>query len=245
MPTEGINIDDWHIQGRKGADGKFERVNVHVWDFGGQEIMHATHQFFLTRRSLYLLVIDARAGEKESNIHYWLKIIQSYGGDSPVLVVVNKCDQHPHELNETRLMRDYPNIRGFIQTSCSTGQGIEKLRREIGKHVRRLPHVFDELPESYFTVKAELEQVAAERNYIPIEDYRKICARHTRQEGREPGPPDPLPARFGRRAELPGPRRPLRPERSLRSQSGMGDGRCLCHRQRQGTEGEAGRSADS
>ena len=123
--------------------------------------MHATHQFFLTRRSLYLLVIDARAGEKESNIHYWLKIIQSYGGDSPVLVVVNKCDQHPHELNETRLMHDYPNIGGFIQTSCSTGQAVAELRREIGKHVRRLPHVFDELPESYFAVKAELEQALA------------------------------------------------------------------------------------
>ena len=179
QPTEGININDWDIQGRKAAEGKFERVNVHVWDFGGQEIMHATHQFFLTRRSLYLLVIDARAGEKESNIHYWLKIIQSYGGDSPVLVVVNKCDQHPHELNETRLMRDYANIHGFIQTSCADGKGIATLRREIGKRVRRLPHVFDELPVSYFLVKAELERVALARSYIPIEDYREICARHT------------------------------------------------------------------
>jgi internalin A len=178
LPTEGINIDDWHIQGRKGADGKFERVNVHVWDFGGQEIMHATHQFFLTRRSLYLLLIDARAGEKESNIHYWLKIIQSYGGDSPVLVLVNKCDQHPHELNETRLMRDYPNIRRIIETSCSTGHGIGELRREIGKQVRSLPHVFDDLPVSFFAVKAELARVAAKRHFIPIEDYRKICGPH-------------------------------------------------------------------
>ncbi len=178
LPTEGINIDDWETQGRKGAEGKLERIKVHVWDFGGQEIMHATHQFFLTRRSLYLLLIDARAGEKESNIHYWLKIIQSYGGDSPVLVVVNKCDQHPHELNETRLMRDYPNIRRIIQTSCSTGQGIAELRREIGEQVRSLPHVFDELPVSYFKVKAELEQVAAGKNFIPIEEYRVICGRH-------------------------------------------------------------------
>jgi len=60
LPTEGINTDDWDVQGRKSTDGKFERINVHVWDFGGQEIMHATHQFFLTRRSHYLLVIDAR-----------------------------------------------------------------------------------------------------------------------------------------------------------------------------------------
>jgi len=178
LPTEGINIDDWDVQGKKGADREFERVYVHVWDFGGQEIMHATHQFFLTRRSLYVLVIDARAGEKESNIHYWLKIIQSYGDDSPVLVVLNKSDQHPHELNETRLKSDYPNIRGFVQTSCSTGEGIAKLRREIAKQIRRLPHVFDELPQSYFKVKKELEQTAQKKSYIPIEDYRAICQHH-------------------------------------------------------------------
>ncbi|NQT11301.1 MAG: hypothetical protein HQ582_01040, partial [Planctomycetes bacterium] len=37
LPTEGINIDDWPVTGRKGAGGGFERVNVHTWDFGGQE----------------------------------------------------------------------------------------------------------------------------------------------------------------------------------------------------------------
>ncbi len=178
LPTEGINIDDWPVRGKKGPKGQVEDVNVHVWDFGGQEIMHATHQFFLTRRSLYLLVIDARAGEKESNIHYWLKIIGSYGGDSPVLVVINKCDQHPHELNETALMRDYPNIRGFVQTSCETGRGIAELRREIGKQIRQLPHVFDELPQSYFEVKKELEQGAQKRNYIPIAEYHRTCRKH-------------------------------------------------------------------
>ena len=177
LPTEGINIDDWPVKGTKGADGEFEEVNVHIWDFGGQEIMHATHQFFLTRRSLYLLVIDARAGEKESNIHYWLKIIGSYGGDSPVLVVINKSDQHPHELNETALLRDYPNIRGFVQTSCETGEGMSELRREIGKQIRRLPHVFDELPQSYFQVKEELAQEARDENYLPIEKYHDICER--------------------------------------------------------------------
>ena len=178
LPTEGININDWPINGRKGTDCRFEKVNVHIWDFGGQEIMHATHQFFLTQRSLYLLVIDARAGEKESNIHYWLKIISSYGGDSPMLVVLNKCDQHPHELNETALVRNYPNIRSFVQISCETGQGIPELRREIGKLIRRLPHVFDDLPKSYFQVKEELEQEAKKQNYIPIEEYHRICRRH-------------------------------------------------------------------
>jgi internalin A len=34
------------------TDPKIKIINV--WDFGGQEIYHATHQFFLSHRSLYL-----------------------------------------------------------------------------------------------------------------------------------------------------------------------------------------------
>ena len=35
-------------------------VTLNIWDFGGQEIMHGTHRFFLTARSLYLLVLEDR-----------------------------------------------------------------------------------------------------------------------------------------------------------------------------------------
>jgi internalin A len=66
--------------------------------------MHATHQFFLTKRSVYVLVLDARQGEIEGNIHYWLQTIQSFGGDSPVLVVTNKCDVQPLSLNKQRFI---------------------------------------------------------------------------------------------------------------------------------------------
>ena len=40
--TEGIAISEWAL--RLGG----EDVRLNLWDFGGQEIMHATHQFFLT-----------------------------------------------------------------------------------------------------------------------------------------------------------------------------------------------------
>nr|WP_263012802.1 hypothetical protein [Laspinema sp. D3b] len=30
-------------------------MQLHVWDFGGQQIYHATHQFFLTKRSVFFL----------------------------------------------------------------------------------------------------------------------------------------------------------------------------------------------
>ena len=54
---------------------------LNIWDFGGQEIMHATHQFFLTQRSLYLLVINGREGGEDADAEYWLKLIESFGGE--------------------------------------------------------------------------------------------------------------------------------------------------------------------
>jgi internalin A len=56
--TEGINIKEWPF---KLADAREVRFNL--WDFDEQEIMRATHQFFLTKRSIYIIVIDARGEE--------------------------------------------------------------------------------------------------------------------------------------------------------------------------------------
>ncbi len=92
--TEGVNIVQWRNPGKHKPTE--EEIRLHVWDFGGQEIMHATHQFFFTKRSLYLLVFDASKDENESNLHNWLKMIQSYAEDAPVLVVINKGELSDH-----------------------------------------------------------------------------------------------------------------------------------------------------
>jgi internalin A len=173
--TEGIYIEkSWKVPGRK----KSELVQVNFWDFGGQEIMHATHQFFLTKRTLYLLVLDARKGENESNISYWLKIISSYGGDSPIIIVLNKCEQHVLELNETRLRKDYPQIRAILETSCEKNTGIKELKKAIQREVLGMRHVFDPLPKEYFAVKGAVEALAAERNQIPTREYYGLCQQH-------------------------------------------------------------------
>jgi hypothetical protein len=88
--TPGINITQWNLRLR-GND----TVRLHVWDFGGQEIMHATHQFFLTERSLYVLVLGGRENTAERDAEYWLKMIESFGGRSPVIVVLNKIAESP------------------------------------------------------------------------------------------------------------------------------------------------------
>ncbi len=172
--TERIDIRRWPL-----AIGD-ETVQLNVWDFGGQEIMHATHQFFLTRRSLYLLVLNAREGETRGRFDYWLKIIGSFGGDSPVIVVTNWSDENRLQLNRRDLHDKYPGrIRAFVDTACmaplkgETGNGIDDLKKHIATEISALDHLRNPLLTRWFEVKKQLEEM--KENYIPESEYTAMC----------------------------------------------------------------------
>lgn len=168
--TDGIGIHDWFVR-----RGNNERVRLHIWDFGGQEIMHATHKFFMTSRSAYVLVINPRAEDKygDSELEYWLKLIRSYAGEVPIVVVANKCEVHRIDIPKGEITDKYPNIIGFVETSCVEDTGMGELKRHIKRAVGQLAHIDDLLPQSYFDIKQLLE----ERNddYISYEDYQNLC----------------------------------------------------------------------
>jgi small GTP-binding protein domain len=158
--TQGINIRKLIINN----EGREIRANF--WDFGGQQIMHATHQFFLSKRSLYILVLD---GRKEENSEYWLKLIENFGGDSPVLVVINKIDQNPaYELNRKFLQEKYPSIRGFYRLSCKSNEGFKEFSKTLQDELTKVKHLEIKWPKSWFNVKNKLEKMNP--NYFSIED---------------------------------------------------------------------------
>jgi internalin A len=172
--TEGIRITEWPVTVGKKKDD----VRLNVWDFGGQEIMHATHQFFLTERSLYLLVLSGREGGEDAEAEYWLKLIQSFGGNSPVIVVLNKIKEHPFDVNRSALQQKYPFIRHFIRTDCKAtkdGIGIAELRRIVLRETDKLEHLRDAFPASWFSIKDKL--AGMKKNYLSFDEYRKECER--------------------------------------------------------------------
>ncbi|TAE68409.1 MAG: GTP-binding protein [Oscillatoriales cyanobacterium] len=166
--TDGLNITNWQITVNT------KPVKLNVWDFGGQEIYHATHQFFLTKRSLYLLVSNCRTSEDENRLEYWLKLIESFGDASPVILIGNKCDEQPLDLNRKALRDKYPNIKAIIETSCQSGTGIDELRSAIHTEISQLKEVYDLLPLSWFQVKQRLENL--DKDFISISEYATICA---------------------------------------------------------------------
>lgn len=163
--THGIKISK-HEFNHQGQD-----FLVNFWDFGGQEILHATHQFFLTKRCLYLLVLDSRKDEKAE---YWLNYIQSFGGNAPVIVVLNKTDENPSfDVNRKFLSKKYNNIQGYYKVSCLTDEGINTIRRDLMTFLWDLELRKTAFPKGWFRVKKYLESMT--EDYISYSQYQSIC----------------------------------------------------------------------
>jgi len=158
-------------------------IRINVWDLGGQEFMRSTHQFFFTQRTLYVLVTDARQGEKREDLRHWLNLVKTLGDNAPVLVAINKIDTNDHDIDRERLQREYSNIKGFVRTSIKNkptkGINAKKTIAEFKQMIDRtvsdkalMPSVFALQREEWFTVKESLEN--DKRPYITVEDYRNL-----------------------------------------------------------------------
>lgn len=175
--TEGIKISDWTCQ----LSAK-DRVMVHIWDFGGQEMMHATHQFFLTQRSLYLLVLNRRQGGIDRGADYWFRLIRAFGGkDAPVIVALNKQKSEPFDVNRGGWLEKYAgNIKGFVETDCTDSKSIERLEQKIQEELQDLKSIKASFPRRWFAIKGELSQMGTQ--YVTFEAYREICKKHGEQD---------------------------------------------------------------
>jgi len=166
--TEGIDIHQWPLK-----TTQTNSFQANFWDFGGQAIYHATHQFFLTKRSLYLFVWEARKDEDISSFDYWLNTIKVLSGDSPVLVIQNKIEERRKSLDQAYWRNLFENIVEYHDVSAIEGTGTPALKDAIIREIEKLPHIGDELPKKWVDIRKDLE--AIEANYIPYARYQEIC----------------------------------------------------------------------
>jgi internalin A len=173
--TRGIDIQPWQLL-CPFPDGLSRDVNIHFWDFGGQDILHATHQFFLTKRSLYLFVWDPRKEEETRSFDYWLNAVKLFGAGSPLIMVMNKADMRIKHIDEASFQDKFPNITRFLQVSCVSGLHIPELTETIRMALSQMPHLLDKLPKRWMEIRADLK--ARPEDYITQEDYFAVCRSH-------------------------------------------------------------------
>jgi internalin A len=165
--THGINIIRWEFTQ---PNGKPFRVNI--WDFGGQEIYHATHQFFLTERSLYTLLADDR---ENPNCYYWLNFVRLLSDNSPVFIIKNEKGEIHCQFNEGQLRCEFEDLQNSVRANLATNRGLEDIKKAIQTHITALPHIHQPIPKPWVRIRNRLENYSQNQNYISVEEYRTLC----------------------------------------------------------------------
>lgn len=183
--TEGIDIHKWIIPKEEFSDIELTKdFRVNIWDFGGQEIYHSTHQFFLTKRSVYILLTESRKSDRHEDFYYWLNIVKILGDNSPLILVVNKCDEPTIDLPIKDYSEKFRNIIDYKKISCTPeyADTIDALKAELKRIITNkdlLPHIGTTLPKVWIDIRNELEELKlAGENYISFDDYLQICKKH-------------------------------------------------------------------
>lgn len=179
--THGIALEEIPFQ----LEGQDQPVTLQLWDFGGQEIYHATHRLFLSKDCLYLLLWAEETDESQDEINhsvsYWLELINDLGGDSPVILVKNQIDRSDKLPERPEgLTNDLPGaqqIRDAVKISAMKYLRLPSLRGAVASIIEELqPRICLELPNSWLAVQAKLDALRnQQQRTLPFDEFANFC----------------------------------------------------------------------
>ena len=155
-------------------------MTVRAWDFGGQEVYRVTHQFFFSRRALYLVVWNAREGQEQNEVEGWLRRIRlRVNREARILVVATHCDERRPELDYPQLERSFPGLlAGRYEVDNRTGQGIAELGEAIAVEAAHLPQMGQLISPRWVAARDATLALAKTEPQIPYDRFSGICHDH-------------------------------------------------------------------
>jgi internalin A len=184
--THGVQIDI-HALNLPHPDKEGIDIQLNAWDFGGQEVYRVTHQFFFSRRSLYLLVWEPRAGVQQCQVYDWLRLIRlRVGDDARVLIVSTHCrtGERIARIDKPVFERDFGSmIVGFREVDSlvddsQTGEkvGIAELKHIIAQEAANLEQMG--MPFNRNWKEARDKLLAQPEARISYQGFAEVCAGH-------------------------------------------------------------------
>ncbi|KMQ95071.1 leucine-rich repeat serine threonine-protein kinase 1-like protein [Lasius niger] len=194
ISTVGVDIGDWIYEKKVRGQSSHGPVYFRTWDFGGQREYYATHQYFLSKRSLYLVVWRITDGFKGvSEIFQWLVNIQSRAPNSPVIIIGTHYDIfYEHSEGLQQYIRDkfinvvdaekcgLPKVMETIEVSCKTRHNIKMLCNLIYDVVFSLRSpgskellLEQKVPASYLALEDVVIQLAHDRKLSGLDPVLK------------------------------------------------------------------------
>jgi small GTP-binding protein len=184
LSTDGIDIEQWNRKIKDPKTGQTIKVNFRAWDFAGQEVYYSTHSFFLSNRSIYLVVWSLKLSEDEQRVPYWLQSIQARAPKAPIMLVGTHAEGlqadflHDYGRRVTQKYQEqFPSLSiiSFTGISPVAGLGLKTLLEKLDIATLNQPFMGEPLPTVYLTLE---DAVFSERKRVPPvmqwEDFRKL-----------------------------------------------------------------------
>lgn len=155
-------------------------MTLRTWDFGGQEVYRISHQFFFSRRALYLVVWNAREGQEQDEVDGWMRRIRlRVGGDARLLIVATHCDERRPELDYSLLKRIFHGLlSGKFEVDNRSGHGICELRDGIAAESALLPQMGQLLSPRWVAARDDILSLARTAPQISYTDFCEVCRGH-------------------------------------------------------------------
>jgi internalin A len=155
-------------------------MTLRMWDFGGQEVYRVSHQFFFSKRALYLVVWHARQGEEQDDLEGWLRRVRlRVGNEATALIVATHAAERRPDLDYPQLDQKFPGmLAGQFAIDSSNDYGIEELRRAIEVNASQLPQMGQRISTRWVAAREAVLKHGADKPQIPYREFGDICAEH-------------------------------------------------------------------
>lgn len=201
-PSEGT-YSQGQTHGVKPYDYPHKKDNkdfpIHLWDFGGQELLHAMHRCFLTDNTVYVLMVSTRPSEHTRRLRYWLHSIRPYVKGAKVLVIVNVFDgEGTADIDEIGLKNEFKNeLKIQFEALSVKDAEPEEFRTRIMmpliQQAEEAEAATGQHPKAYMQIKDQVKSAlnnckdanGHEQGWISSADYIDLCANCGIAEPRE------------------------------------------------------------
>jgi len=210
VATHGIEIQEQILQNQtksNNIDGLLNNVqqsltpniDVSIWDFAGHAEYYNTHHYFLSNRSIFLVLYRMDKGIKGlESLDFWFKSLsfhlnQNYCDEngkpfySIIIVGTFLDDQNVDKLEVSKKSREQKILEMYdknglksppfyFEVSCSTLENIEELKQKIYSTALNHSYMGQKLPIGYLKIKNSIEELRNQEKFknFPIISLQEL-----------------------------------------------------------------------
>jgi len=175
---------------------KEDQVEFSTWDFAGQHDYYNTHHYFLSNRSIFLVLYRMDKGIKGlESLDFWLKSLSSHlnqnycdQNEKPfysIIIIGTFLDSIANNQNEDKILRqtkimeiyDKNGLKSppfYFEVSCSTLENIDELKEIIFNISLSHSYMGENVPLGYLFIEKSIYELRKLKQNHPIIEIQDL-----------------------------------------------------------------------